>query len=985
MKSRLLVRSALVLVSGLLLSCSDDTRERRGELMLVLVTDMQPPKDFDHVTVEVSSFGSVQFKQEYTVGEGHLTFPATLGIVAGKDPTGPVTIRVSSSLAHKPRTLREVVTPIPSDRVATLTIPIEWLCVGQVKTEDDGSVVSTCDNGESCVAGTCESVAVDADGLPGYDASAIFGGGDGTGAGRCFDTLECFASGAAVEVDQRTCSISGLSQAELEQVSLALVLEPETQGICGPEACLVPLDRGGSSGWAERDGAIELPEAVCDRLASGAALGVAATTVCDPKTVSLPTCGVWSSIDREASKAAHAPKGPWTSEAGASGQAGAGTSGSGAVPSRPEGGNAVAGAAVAGGTHEGTGGSDQATGGASGVAGANGGLGGAQGGVAGAKGGMAGAEGGMAGAEGAKGGMAGAEGGAAGAEGGAAGAAGSAGQAGSPGGLLAYYRFDEDASAQRYADASGHGYDLTRGETSDTDVGDAGTLDYHDPAVSATRVNGQGYAAGFDGSDDYAWRSVGGRFLSRALTVSASVRSTSSVTLEQPLVSTQASCPGGGYALGVRRAESAGVPVYSFSYRYGGACSSHEVSWQDTTLSSQNEGWRAVTATYEETTASEARVRLFVDGAQVAENTFSDLIDTTGVSELILGTSRGLLDDEPNARYVYSFFGGTLDEVQIHDRVLSPADVAQGFIESHYSIGPGGYRWRAIDGDGSQTTWSAEPSTESASVEVDYAASSTGGLVARLATPAELVDLSAYDEAVIDADIPTEAPFSVVLGRGDSQCVWARQVGQGPASYVIDLGAPSYCVTAACGFDFEVDQLYVVTDSTEAGVLDITVSGLSFLTTGSGVGARGPVGGTMGLGSLCLQLAPFGNTAMAEWYVPPSSSSAQAMLGGGIGSEAYIQVDARDMYNSGASALMVQGSLGTETPYRVRVDDIDGTRCHWDGLGQGMTSYSFPFSEPTACDGGSLDTRNIATIWIGKGPDEDATLMVTITSLYLGP
>ena len=104
MTSRPLLHWALVFVSVVLLSCSDDTRERRGQLMLVLVTDMQPPKDFDHVTVEVSSFGSVQFRQEYTVGEGNLTLPATLGIVAGKDPTEPVTIRVSSSLERKPRT-----------------------------------------------------------------------------------------------------------------------------------------------------------------------------------------------------------------------------------------------------------------------------------------------------------------------------------------------------------------------------------------------------------------------------------------------------------------------------------------------------------------------------------------------------------------------------------------------------------------------------------------------------------------------------------------------------------------------------------------------------------------------------------------------------------------------------------------------------------------------------------------------------------------
>ncbi|MBN1610567.1 MAG: LamG domain-containing protein [Polyangiaceae bacterium] len=980
----------LLLVSVALPGCSDDTRERRGQLMLVLVTDMQPPKDFDHVTVEVSSFGSVQFRHEYTVGEGNLTLPATLGIVAGKDPTEPVTIRVSSSLKHKPRTLREVVTPIPADRVATLTIPIEWLCVDQAKTDDDGSVVSTCDNGETCIAGGCESSAIDVDDLPDYDASAIFGGGDGTGTGSCFDTLECFESGAAVEIDQESCSISELSQAQIREVNLALVLEPETQGICGPRVCLVPLDRGGLSGWAARDGVIELPAAVCERLASGAALGVAATTVCDQKTASLPTCGAWSSIDEEGTRVAEAPQGPWASAGGAGGQGGAeaGASASGAVRAHA-GGDEAGGAQGTAGADEGTAGADEGTGGTDeGTGGTDEGTGGAEAGTGGTDEGTGGANGGMAGAGagrgGADGGMAGAGAGQAGAGEGQAGTAGSAGQPASPG-LLTYYRFDEDDAAQLYADATGHGYDLIRGETTDTSVGDAGPLDSHDPAVATTRVNGQGYAAEFDGLDDYAWRSVSGPFLSRALTVSASVRSESSTYLEEPLVSTQAACPGGGYALSVRRDSSSGVPEYVFCYRYGGDCSTHELGWQDTTLSSQNEGWRAVTATYEEISASQARVRLFVDGAQVAESTFPDLIDLAGVLELLVGTHRDLLDDEPNARYVYSYFGGTLDEVQIHDRALSPDDVGQAYAETHYSTGPNGYRWRAFDEAGSQTSWLTTPSTESASVEVTHAASSRGGLAARLAEPGALVDLSAYDEAVIDADIAAGALFAVSLERSDSRCVWARQVGQGPTSYVIDLGAPSYCEsadTAECGFDFGVDQLSITTDSSEPNPLGITVSGLSFRTTGSGVGARGPVGGALGPEDLCWQLTTFGAGATAAWYVPLSTSEASAMLSGDVDTEAYLQADARGLYTSG-TYLEIDADLSAEAPHRLRLEDTHGSSCYWDRDGLGTGTHLFALDEPDECsdDGGTFDIWRLSTIALGKGPDNWDPVWVSITGL----
>jgi hypothetical protein len=959
MTTRQLLRWVLVLVSAVLLSCSDDTRERRGQLMLVLVTDMQPPKDFDHVTVEVSSFGSVQFKHEYTVGEGNLTLPATLGIVAGKDPSEPVTIRVGSSLKHEPRTLREVVTPIPADRVATLTIPIEWLCVGQTRTDDAGSIVSTCDNGETCVAGACESVVVDFEALPDYDASAIFGGGDGTGTGSCFDTLECFASGAAVEVDLDTCSISELSAAEIREVNLALVLEPEATGICGPEVCLVPLDRGGSSGWAERDGVIELPVAVCERIASGAALGVAATTVCVQKTAGLPTCGVWSSVDEEGTVVAEAPQGPWTSAAGAGGQGGVDQEGTA-------------------GTVESTGGVVEGTGGVEGgMAGAEGGMGGAEGGTGGAEGGTGGAEGGMAGA---------------------AGAAGSAGRAGAAGALLAYYRFDENGAAQLYADATGHGYDLTRGETTDTSVGDAGPLDSHDPAVSTTRVNGQGYAAEFDGSDDYAWRSVSGRFLARALTVSASVRSESSAYLEEPLVSTEASCPGGGYALSLRPDAGSGAPEYVFSYRYGDigdsySCPTHAVAWQDTDLASHNEGWRTVTATYEEIGASEAgkaeaRIRLFVDGAQVAESTFPDPIDFTGVSELLVGTNRALLDNEPNARYQYGSFGGSLDEVQVYDRALSPDEVAAAYLETHYSPGPSGLLWRAVDGGESQTTWLAAPSNESASVEVTRGGSRKGGLAARLAEPGALVDLSAYDDAVIDADIAAGALFAVSLERSDSRCVWAQQVGQGPASYVIDLGAPSYCESAdsaECGFDFRVDQLSITTDSSVPDPLGITVSGLRFRTTGSGVGARGPVGGAIGPEGLCWQLTRFGN-ASAQWSDPPSASLVSATLSGDPYSdaEAYLQADARGLYTSG-TRLEIDADTSYYS-YRLQLEDTNGASCYWSGAGDGMATYSFTLAAPTGCSdaGGTLlpfDILQLSTIAFGIGPRSYDSGMVSITGL----
>jgi hypothetical protein len=61
--------------------------------MLAFQTDMEVPKDIDVVRIEIRSYGREIFAEDYPVGEGKVLLPATLGVVAGEDPTAPVTIR----------------------------------------------------------------------------------------------------------------------------------------------------------------------------------------------------------------------------------------------------------------------------------------------------------------------------------------------------------------------------------------------------------------------------------------------------------------------------------------------------------------------------------------------------------------------------------------------------------------------------------------------------------------------------------------------------------------------------------------------------------------------------------------------------------------------------------------------------------------------------------------------------------------------------
>jgi predicted small secreted protein len=98
---------AMVLLACLVLAgCKGKTLQPKGELMLAITTDMKVPQDFDTIHIRVLTNDTVRFSDDLQVGSGHLLLPATLGIVAGSDPTEPVTIRVSSTQNGTARTFR---------------------------------------------------------------------------------------------------------------------------------------------------------------------------------------------------------------------------------------------------------------------------------------------------------------------------------------------------------------------------------------------------------------------------------------------------------------------------------------------------------------------------------------------------------------------------------------------------------------------------------------------------------------------------------------------------------------------------------------------------------------------------------------------------------------------------------------------------------------------------------------------------------------
>ena len=290
-----------VLAAGIFAACSG--KQAPGQLLLVVQTDMAPPDDIDTIYLQVTKApGTVLFDSKLNVGAataGFTKLPATLAILA--EPSTPITVKVAAYAKGELRMFRETTTTVPSARQATLQMPVQFLCNGLAKI-DPATMrpMSTCPEGNTCVAGECVKARVDEPTLVNYTAAEVFGGGTGAGDGVCFDTAKCFASATEVTPDADGCTIpSGATN-----VALKLAKGGAIKGICDDSGnnCYVPLDKG-AEGWKDVGGKIKLPNVVCSLVTSKTASVVVATG-CDTKTEKSPTCGPWSSV---ASKVA-APK-----------------------------------------------------------------------------------------------------------------------------------------------------------------------------------------------------------------------------------------------------------------------------------------------------------------------------------------------------------------------------------------------------------------------------------------------------------------------------------------------------------------------------------------------------------------------------------------------------------------------------------------------------------------------------------------------------
>lgn len=295
--------ASIAFLGSTLAACSSEEAAPPGQLVVALQSDMDLPKDVDQIGIRVLTDGRVHFRGDFPIDRPGTPspaaqLPATLAVTAGSNPSTPVTIRVFARQNGVVRVLREAVTVIPTDRVALLRMPIQWLCTGSGKetTPGDGDTVqTTCPDGQTCIAGRCEDNYVDPSTLEGYVKESVFGAPNDPAA--CLDVLACFSPSAVVAVDPATCSFAA-PDGDLANVNVALVDPLDGSGTCAKSGapCFVPLDADPLGGFQVVDGRVHLPFGVCEKLAAGLFYGVAVSTTCPQKGIKQPICSPYSSV-----------------------------------------------------------------------------------------------------------------------------------------------------------------------------------------------------------------------------------------------------------------------------------------------------------------------------------------------------------------------------------------------------------------------------------------------------------------------------------------------------------------------------------------------------------------------------------------------------------------------------------------------------------------------------------------------------------------
>jgi hypothetical protein len=322
-----LVGSVLACAAAVV-SCSAPSK---GALILAISTDMQTPKDLDVVSIYVETSGVPKYDFLGRVRpDGTLSLPSTLAVVEPDDPNAQVRIRVIAFQTQPSgdataRAVRDVLTTVPHERVVLLRVPLSFLDDGSAQgtlpkalvpdpaagvsegdttyqpitalPSDPGYIKTSCDftQGQTSIAGTCQSASLPSAPLPDYDDSEVFGDGGSASNPNCFDVDKCFTQASSVTAASITTAADGscsfpVAPGENGQDWNCALATTDGTGTCFGGKCFVPLESDPGEGFSVDPGkALRMVAGVCKKLQAGAVLYVDKTS-CATKVEASPVC-----------------------------------------------------------------------------------------------------------------------------------------------------------------------------------------------------------------------------------------------------------------------------------------------------------------------------------------------------------------------------------------------------------------------------------------------------------------------------------------------------------------------------------------------------------------------------------------------------------------------------------------------------------------------------------------------------------------------
>jgi hypothetical protein len=358
--------------------------------------------------------------------------------------------------------------------------------------------------------------------------------------------------------------------------------------------------------------------------------------------------------------------------------------------------------------------------------------------------------------------------------------------------------------------------------------------------------------------------------------------------------------------------------------------------------------------------SSELTPEFFIDGGEIATTTDACINNhatsfLNDASQLYVGSSRDHVENALERTAPIE-----LDILQLFDSLLTNEDIRQLQVTSSTQIGPGMLHWGTWATQGSLSILESM-SYHKASATITDKGLSSAGLYANLSstrpfTPST-VDLRDFDEAVLYASIPKNAPFqfSISSDHGRRQCTW-QLLGSESPYHVINLRTPSWCIDPDCSFDLSrVERASIGTDWTGNSYPDssLTVSVLAFrkrimAASDTSRGTPETVGGITGLHDFCWRAVsyfPEFTVRLRDENTGIEFKSVDSRSGHSIELVADLpanedSVSARDFSQCSSINVTVHETLNTGTSFQFALANERGQTVSWPLSSQTSGLYS---------------------------------------------